>query len=219
MTRARRFLAAAALSPVLLTGCTDWAGYDLDYLWGYIPALATLRGSVGFDPYDMPRLPPEHSVPMGTEFGELPGPFSQAQLDSAAATLTSPFAGAVPAEVLARGEALYATQCAVCHGPTGAGNGPVVGAGKFPFALPVNAGAAVARSDGYLYGVIAVGRGLMPPYGEKLNHADRWAVVAYMRQLQQAGGAVPAPATAPPAVTPAPAAGAPAPDSAPAVEP
>ena len=218
MTRVRRFLAAAALSPVLLTGCTDWAGYDLDYLWGYIPALATMRGSVGFDPYDMPRMPPDHSVPMGTEFGELPGPFSQAQLDSAAATLISPFAGAVPAEVLARGGAQYATQCAVCHGPTGAGNGPVVGAGKFPFALPVNAGAAVARSDGYLYGVIAVGRGLMPPYGEKLNHADRWAVVAYMRQLQQAGGAAPA-AVAPPAVTPPPAAGVPAPDSAPAVEP
>jgi mono/diheme cytochrome c family protein len=57
----------------------------------------------------------------------------------------------------------------------------------------------VVRSDGYLYGVIAVGRGLMPAYGEKLNHADRWALVGYMRELQRAAGAT----GAPPAVAPA----------------
>src|SRR5690606_13700495 len=130
LTRARRFIAAVAFSPVLLSGCTDWAGYDLDYFWGLIPALATMRTSVGFDPYEHPLLPPEHSVPLAGPYGELPPSFAPAQLDSAAATLTNPFAGGqVAPEVLARGESLYAVQCAVCHGPTGAGNGPVVGAG------------------------------------------------------------------------------------------
>jgi mono/diheme cytochrome c family protein len=204
LTRARRLFAAAALSPVLLTGCTDWGGYDLDYFWGLIPALATMRTSVGFDPYEMPRLPPEHSVPISSEFGDLPAPFQQAQLDSVAATLSNPFAGASSPELLARGESLYAVQCAVCHGPTGAGNGPVIGAGKFPYAPPLQAGAAVVRSDGYLYGVIAVGRGLMPAYGEKLNHADRWALVAYMRELQRAAGAAGAPPAAAPAAPAAP---------------
>lgn len=212
MTRVRRFLAVAAISPVLLTGCTDWAGYDLDYFWGYIPALATMRTSVAYDPYEMPRLPPEHSVPISSEFGDAPAPFSQARLDSVAATLANPFAGGAAPEVLARGEAMYAAQCAVCHGPTGAGNGPVVAPGKFPFSLPVNSGAAVARSDGYLYAVITAGRGLMPPYGEKLNHADRWAVVEYVRQLQGAAGAVrPAAATPPTTISPAEAAPSPAP--------
>lgn len=198
MTRVRRIIAAAALAPVLLTGCTDWALYDVDYALGEIPALTFMRSSVGFDPYDMPRLPAEGSVPIASEFGNAPAPFTQAQLDSVAATLTNPYAGGASPEVLARGETLYQNQCSVCHGPTGAGDGSIIGGGRFPFSLPVNSGAAVGRSDGYLYGVIVVGRGLMPAYGEKLSHADRWAVVEYMRELQ--GG----PAT--PAATPTPAA-------------
>lgn len=196
-------MAAAVLSPVLLAGCTDWAGYDLDYAYDPVPALGTMRTSVGFDPYEMPLLPPEHSVPVAGALPGAPGPFTQAQLDSVAGTLTNPYAGGASPEVLARGEVLFANQCSVCHGPTGAGDGPVIGAGKFPFSLPVSGGAAVTRSDGYLYGVITVGRGLMPPYGEKLGHADRWAVVAYVRELQRAGGAAPA---APAAAAAAPAA-------------
>src|SRR5690606_26836659 len=174
--------------------------------------LASTRASVSFDPYEMPRLPPEHSVPIGAEFGNASGRFTQAQLDSVGATLTNPFSGAGSAEVLARGEAMYAAQCSVCHGPAGAGDGSVVGAGRFPFSLPVSSGTAVGRSDGYLYGIIAVGRGLMPPYGEKLNHSDRWAVVEYVRELQRAGGAMPA--AAPAVATPAPAAVAPLPGAA-----
>lgn len=198
MTRVRRIVAAAALAPVFLTGCTDWALYDVDYALGEIPAITFMRSSVSFDPYDMPRLPAEGSVPIGGELGYAPAPFSQAQLDSVAATLTNPYAGGAPPEVLARGETVYEAQCSVCHGPTGAGDGQIIGAGRFPFSLPVNSGAAVGRSDGYLYGVVTVGRGLMPPYGDKVNHADRWAVVSYMRELQ--GG------LAGPAATPTPAA-------------
>lgn len=192
MTRAKKFAVVAVFAPVLLGGCTDWAGYDLDYIWGEVPALASLRTSVAFDPYEAPRLPPEHSVPIAGEYGFAPAPFTSARLDSVAATLVNPFAGGAPPEVLARGETVYANQCAVCHGPTGDGDGTVIGAGRFPFSVPVNSGAAVSRSDGYLYGVVAVGRGLMPPYGEKLNHGDRWAVVEYVRELQRGAGAAPA---------------------------
>lgn len=224
MIRARRFIAAAAFSPVLLTGCTDWGGYDLDYFWNYIPVLSTMRSSVGFDPYEMPRLPAAHSIPVSSgEFGYPPAPFTQARLDSVAATLENPIAGGASPEVLARGEALYAAQCAVCHGPTGAGDGPVIGPGKFPFSLPLNAGSALTRSDGYIYGIIVTGRGLMPPYGEKLSHVDRWAVVEYVRQLQGAAGASPAAGTvapaAPGAIPAAAAAGETQPDTAAAVGP
>jgi mono/diheme cytochrome c family protein len=180
----RRAVVALLTGLVATTGCTDWAGYDLDYAWSAIPALSTMRRSVNFDPYDMPRLPPENSIALETGNGDTPPHFSQAQLDSAAATLRNPFAASGSAAVLARGQFVYSTQCSVCHGPQGAGNGTVVGAGRFPFAPAINGPATAARSDGYIYAVVAVGRGLMPAYGEKVTHTDRWAVVSYVRQLQ-----------------------------------
>lgn len=185
--RRGRAVALAGLLAMGLSGCTDWAGYDLDYAWGYIPALATLRGSVAYDPYELPRLPAEHTIPVASPIGDVPPRFTQAQLDSAAATLSSPFGPNPAPAVLARGEEVYRNQCYACHGPQGAGDGPVVGPGKYPFAPALNDGTANARSDGYLYGIIAVGRGLMPPYGERIAHLDRWAVVSYVRQLQRGG--------------------------------
>ena len=192
-----------------MSGCTDFAGYDLDYFWGYIPALTMMRSSLIYDPYAMPRLPAEHSIPVESPMGDIPPHFSQAALDSAAATLTNPYAGGASPAVLARGEQQYLNQCSACHGPDGAGTGPVVGAGKFPFAPAINGSVTAVRSDGYLYGVIVAGRGLMPAYGERLNESDRWAIVSYVRGLQGAAGASPA-------ATPAPAAGTPATPAAPA---
>jgi mono/diheme cytochrome c family protein len=177
---------------LVLSGCTDWAGYDLDYFWDYIPTLSTMRTTVSYDPYDMPRLPAPHSVPAFAPNGDIPPPFTQLQLDSAAATLSSPLAAGDPA-VLARGQERYAIHCATCHGPEGAGDGPVVGPGKYPFAPAVNGDITAARSDGYLYAVTVAGRGLMPPYGDKLAEADRWAIVAYLRDLQRRGDPIAVP--------------------------
>ena len=81
-------------------------------------------------------------------------------------------------------------------------------------AFPLANGGALLRSDGYIYGMITVGRGIMPPYGHQIAHFDRWHVVNYIRQLQgragppPQGGAAAAPADG--AAGPqAPAAGAP----------
>lgn len=191
-----------------LSGCTDFAGYDLDYFWGNIPALSTLRGSVTYDPYELPRLPAEHSIPVVGPLGDVPAPYAQAQLDSAASTLRSPYAGDRSDLLLARGQAIYHRQCTPCHGPAGAGNGPVVGPGKFPFAPSLVAGTASTRSEAYIYAIVDVGRGLMPPYGEKISHLDRWAVAAYVKQLQAgAAGAAPSAQVAPEAVPVPPTAG------------
>jgi mono/diheme cytochrome c family protein len=194
--RARGF-ASVALASLAASGCTDWAGYDLDYLMGRTAVLATMRSTVSFDPQSFARLPVPGTVPFSSPVGELLPPFTQAQLDSVAATLTSPLQPTP--DVLSRGAYIYSNQCFACHGEAGAGNGPVVGAGKFPLGPVLNGGTAAARSDGYLYAIIRVGRGLMPPYGDRVSHDDRWALVHYLRQLQGQSGALTAPAAATPA--------------------
>ena len=226
MTTAKK-LVLAALVCTVLPACTDWAGYDLDVASGKVPQLANMRRSVIPDPYAMPRLPAPHSIPSGNPMGDVPERFASSQLDSVAPTLRNPYAGGAPQAVLARGAVMFNNNCMVCHGPQGAGNGPVVqparGAGgksfgRFPGAPAINGAITAARSDGYIYAVIAAGRGLMPPYGERVPHLDRWAVVEYVRTLQAATGAAPQ-RTAAPAVAPTTAPGAAAPTPAPAAAP
>lgn len=180
-----------------LGGCTDAAGYDLDYFMSRGSFVSTMRRSVSYDTYELPRLPAVNSVPVISPRGgdDLP-PFTQAALDSAAATLVNPLQPT--GEVLARGAVVYQNQCFACHGAEGAGNGPVVGPGKFPLGPSLVAGTAAGRSDGYIYAIVRVGRGLMPAYGPRISHTDRWAVTSYVRSLQSGG--VPAAAAVPAAV-------------------
>ena len=108
---------------------------------------------------------------------------------------------------LRAGEVMFQRHCAVCHNADGKGNGPIVGQGKFPMAPDLTLPVTVGRNDGYIYGVIRAGRGLMPSYGPRMTHLERWATVNYVRQLQRAAGGqpqatpAPAPATAPTATT------------------
>jgi hypothetical protein len=43
---------------------------------------------------------------------------------------------------------------------------------------------ALDLSDGYIYGMIANGRGVMPSY-RRVQHEDRWYLVEYVRKLQE----------------------------------
>jgi hypothetical protein len=57
------------------------------------------------------------------------------------------------------------------------------------------------RTDGYIFGMIRNGRGLMPPYN-RIEEMDRWDVVNYVRALQGMGGKTVATGPlAPPGVT------------------
>lgn len=91
---------------------------------------------------------------------------------------------AADAASLERGHRYYQINCAVCHGDAGAGDGPAS-----RYGMPgINIVTEVtrARSDGYIWGIIRNGRGLMPNYNRIAEH-DRWDVVNYVRALQ--GGA------------------------------
>lgn len=102
-----------------------------------------------------------------------------------------------PSDRLAQGDTVYQTFCALCHGSTGAGDGPVSRRIGAPSILTDR---AKGYSDGYLYSLIRYGRGVMPLYGDKIPAIpDRWALVNYVRRLQGGVGApaAPAPGAAP----------------------
>jgi mono/diheme cytochrome c family protein len=75
----------------------------------------------------------------------------------------------------------YQINCAVCHGAKGDGNGPAL---RYGVPAPtILSPVTVGRTDGYLYGIIRNGRNLMPSY-DRIEDADRWDVVNYLRGLQ-----------------------------------
>ena len=166
-----------------------------------------MRDSRSFDPYENTLAPPPNSVPFAA--GNItPGPgqlntgqpvrgfnappFTQADLfQPVVQALLNPVA---PDEAsLARGEVLFNRICAVCHGAAGVGAQANI-IEKYPLLVAYNlSGPVVAGySDGYIYGIMRVGRGLMPPYGHQISHFDRWNIVNYVRVLQRQAGNEPA---------------------------
>lgn len=87
-------------------------------------------------------------------------------------------------EILALGQSRFGIYCAVCHGVLGDGNS-VVATNMVecppPSLLSANVRALPAAT---LFQVITDGFGRMPPYAAELPARQRWAVIAYVRQLQ-----------------------------------
>jgi mono/diheme cytochrome c family protein len=183
----------------LLLATTLGACTEIDDMLARVPIFAFMRESPGFDPYEAPRPPPEHSVAFDGPTGQVPAPFeaSQAGLLAFGEANANPIPRTADSET--RGEVMYARYCQICHGPEGMGGntGTVTSTGVYPpIVPPVAAGRATTLSDGYIYGIIRVGRGLMPAYAVQVPHEDRWHIVNYLRSLQdgapaaaQAGGA------------------------------
>jgi mono/diheme cytochrome c family protein len=91
----------------------------------------------------------------------------------------------VNAKLLERGQQQYAIYCAPCHGALGDGNGITkqYGMGATP---TYHDDRLRQMSEGEIYNTITHGKNTMLPYADKLEPADRWAVVAYVRALQRA---------------------------------
>lgn len=87
-------------------------------------------------------------------------------------------------QLLKRGQDRYNIYCTPCHGRTGDGKGIVVKKGYLP---PPNFHQDLVRNypDGHLYDVIANGIRNMPSYKHMIPVEDRWAIVSYIRMLQQ----------------------------------
>lgn len=90
----------------------------------------------------------------------------------------------VDAALMARGHERYDIFCSPCHGATGAGDGMIVQRG-FPAPPSYHSNRLRAASAQHIFDVITDGYGVMYAYGSRVEPRDRWAIVAYVRALQQ----------------------------------
>ncbi len=81
-----------------------------------------------------------------------------------------------------RGAAVYKSFCICCHGPKGAGDGPV--AQRAVLLRPPSLGLAAQKKDGQLFHILTYGQGRMAPMVAQLSRARRWDVINFVRSLQ-----------------------------------
>ena len=150
----------------------------------YEDPLTAPEGSVSFSSGNFPARAGEVNVGQAEALEEMPPPFTQLDLFNNADVVVNLPNPVAPTEAsLDRGEELVLRICAPCHGPNGDGvSGYIIPAGYPPY--PLNTDRVREFSDGYIYGMIRMGRGNMPAYGHRVAHFDRWNVVNYLRVLQ-----------------------------------
>ena len=86
--------------------------------------------------------------------------------------------------VLARGAERYGIYCQPCHDARGDGKGILFQRGNVPTAS-MHQDRILKYPDGQIFDVITNGQGLMAGYRWPIPPADRWAIVAYVRDLQR----------------------------------
>jgi mono/diheme cytochrome c family protein len=123
-------------------------------------------------------------VPGTIARGELPlhyGP-GKAERKRAGKKLKNPLPATL--EVMNRGKKMFGVYCSHCHGDKGRGNGKVAKA--FPgFAFPIAGKSALDMPDGEVFHIISHGRNQMPSHAAQITPKDRWALIHYLRDLQQ----------------------------------
>jgi mono/diheme cytochrome c family protein len=122
----------------------------------------------------------------GTEAQPLPaGVVAQGDLDRANRAAQPP---PVDAQLLTRGQERYDIYCSPCHGMSGGGDGMVVRRG-FPAPPSYHSARLRAAPAQHFFDVMTDGYGVMYSYAARVGPRDRWAIVAYIRALQESQNA------------------------------
>lgn len=79
------------------------------------------------------------------------------------------------------GKKVFETNCVLCHGQAGKGDGPA-GVALNPKPADLTSKTVQAQTDGELFWKISTGRGAMPSW-QTLPEKDRWSVVDFIRSL------------------------------------
>ena len=155
-----------------------------------------------------PRLPVPGTVPIGYEMPKLDTPenepatvgrWSHPNASFSVGTdyyntgkMRDHWGTGIPVEVtrelMERGQQRFNITCAMCHGPTAAGDGITK---KYGLATVVSLQDERIRkmSDGEIFNTITNGKNTMMAYGPNIIVPDRWAIIAYLRALQRSQNA------------------------------
>lgn len=123
----------------------------------------------------------------GQLVSQIPAAAHRATYDRNPLQFGHPYDETEPAELrkflLRRGRERFDIYCSVCHGRGGGGDGMIVRRG---FRRPPSYHTDRLRQApaGHFYDVVTNGFGAMPSYASRIDVADRWAIVAYIRALQ-----------------------------------
>ncbi len=88
--------------------------------------------------------------------------------------------------ILSRGDERYGIYCGPCHGDRGDGQG-VMKDYLLVAARDLHEQRLVDMPDGEMFDIITNGLGTMQGYRYPIPARDRWAIIAYVRQMQQQG--------------------------------
>ena len=202
----RYFIAIFAFSCVALVTILGFRGSkstqtpvyvfpDMDFQAKYLP-----QGENKFFPNQMDDRPVvQGTVPRGYE-PEVKDIFSE-DFEYAQAENPSLYSGKndegewyrgfpvpVTNELMELGREKYTIFCSVCHGALGDGNGITKQYGMI--ATPSYHDERLrTMAEGEIFNTITHGKNTMGSYGDKLKPQERWAVVLYVRALQQAQNA------------------------------
>ncbi len=83
-----------------------------------------------------------------------------------------------------KGQKIFNSLCASCHGQDGTGN-PVILKTLNPPPADLTSQTVQQQTDGEIFWKITEGRGLMASYKNMLTEEERWAVVKYIRRLKK----------------------------------
>ena len=149
-----------------------------------------------------PRMPINGTVPIGYEMpkAQPPGaPESQRATGFSVGTdyidtgkMGNNWGTGIPVPVtpqlLQRGRERFNITCAMCHGPTAAGNGITKQYG-LNTVVTLQDDRIRKMADGEIFNTITNGKNTMMAYGPNIMVADRWAIIAYLRALQRSQNA------------------------------
>lgn len=103
------------------------------------------------------------------------------EIPKSAKEMRNPTAGSP--EAIESGKLMYSSQCAMCHGPKGDGQGELAVTLKYRMPDLSTEEGQRARTDGEWFYILTQGHGKMSGEGKRLKEQTRWELVSYLRTL------------------------------------